>query len=160
MGPVIAYVETRPWTHRLVFVPEPDAEVLSLGRLEDLGGIYIDRSRGHVADAAALELLLSDRMHIAAEHTSVDEEAKQLAFVGNYEVTDLLQDDTDHSYERLASLPSLVKAPLRWDGRYAYWNFCFLSLAMSVGTVILWLPDYMVPKPAFMKRGSRRPEWY
>merc|ERR1712232_816541 len=74
--PLIAHIETRPWTHRLELRPRSRDDVLPLGRLMDLGAIHIDRNRGEVLDETALDLLLDDVMEITAEEISVDEEAK------------------------------------------------------------------------------------
>merc|ERR1711879_247525 len=119
--PLIAYIETRPWTHRLEFRPRSSDSVVPLGRLAELGALHIDQRRGQVTDPAALELILDDAYEITSEIVSTDDGLKQLAYVGNYEVTDLRQEDESGAYEWLAGLSPIVKRPLQWDGRYAFW---------------------------------------
>merc|ERR1712110_1020861 len=100
-------------------------------------------------------------MEITAESITVDEESKISAHVGDYEVPSLLQVDESGplSYEYLATLPPSVKRPLQWHGKYAFLNFCFFAPLMSVGAVVLFLPEAVFPRPSFMKRKRREFDW-
>merc|ERR1711974_371337 len=110
----------------------------------ELGAIHIDRKNGEVFDEAALDLLLDDVMEIAAERISIDEDAKLSAYVGNYEATDLRQEDESGAYAMYANLPPLVKRPIQWSGKYTFWIFCFFAPAMGIGSLILFLPEHVV----------------
>eukprot|EP00928_Gymnodinium_smaydae_P091339 TRINITY_DN75048_c0_g1_i1.p1 TRINITY_DN75048_c0_g1~~TRINITY_DN75048_c0_g1_i1.p1 ORF type:complete len:289 (-),score=26.03 TRINITY_DN75048_c0_g1_i1:176-1042(-) len=157
---LMAYVETRPWTHRLEMRARTRHDAVPLGKLAELGAIHIDKRRGDVQDQKALDFILADDTEIIAERISLDDSAKAVASVGNYEVTDFLQEDPSGTYEWLGSLPPLIKRPLQVDGRYAFWNFCFLAPAMAIGSVLLFLPEGTLPKPSFMKpKPSRNFEW-
>lgn len=154
--PLVAYIETRPWTHRLEFRPRSRDDIVSLGRLKELGAIHVDQRSGEVYDPVALDLLLDDVFEITSATVWLDEEAKKLANVGSFEATELLQEDTAGEYERLAQMHPMIKLPFQWPGRYAYWNFCVVSLAMGLGSVVLFLPRGFIPWPQFMKPGPSR----
>mmetsp|Transcript_42944 Transcript_42944/g.79819 ORF Transcript_42944/g.79819 Transcript_42944/m.79819 type:complete len:291 (+) Transcript_42944:87-959(+) len=154
--PLIAYIETRPWTHRLEFRPRSRDDIVSLGRLKELGAIHVDQRCGEVYDPVSLDLLLDDVFEITSSTITLDEEAKRAALVGDFEATDLLQEDTAGEYERLSHLHPLVKQPFQWPGRYAYWNFCVVSLVMGFGSVILFVPKAYLPWPQFMMPGPSR----
>lgn len=161
--PVVAFVETGPWSRRLEFRPGPAqpasgtdddgaGQLVPFGQLVQLGAVHVDEARGQVLDQAALGLLMSGQMHIASEEIVADEHKKRLAFVGDYEVTSLLQRDASGAYQWLADLPPALQRPLRWRGSSALWNFGVAALAMGVGSVAMWLPSGMLPRPAWLEQ--------
>lgn len=153
--PVTVWLETGPWTRRLEFRAGPGSgTMLNLGQLLRLGALHVDERRGEVLDSAALDLLTSGQMHIVSEELITDEEAKQRAFIGEYEVTELLQDDTSGSYEWLDDLPPILTRPLRWRGSSALRNFGIAALAMGGGSVVLWLLEGTVPRPSLFDRSG------
>lgn len=148
---VVCVVETGPWLRRLEFKPGPSGTRVPFGHLVQLGAIHVDEERGEVLDRGALDLLVSGHMHIAAEELIVDENAKRHAFIGDYEVTDLLQDDDRGAYSWYVSLPPLLQRPMRWRGSAALRNFGIAAMAMGVGSLVLWLPAGTIPFPHFLR---------
>lgn len=151
--PIVAYIEARPWTYRIEFRRgQSDEGLVSLGRLMEIGALHVDLKRGELSDQEALELILSEDVYIESEELLLDKVAQKSAYVGNYEPPDLRTDDSTGTYAFLSGLPPLAKRPLQLDGRYAYWNFCWLALALSIGSVLLWLPEDIAPRPSFLAK--------
>lgn len=149
--PLAVFVETGPWMRRLEFWPGPGGDaVVPFEYVARFGGLHIDEGRGEVLDRGALDLLMSRQMHMASEKVFVDEEAKRRAFVGGYEVPDLLQEDPERAYDRLAALPAFLQRPLQWRGSSAMRNFGAAALAMGIGSVVILLPAGTVPLPSFV----------
>lgn len=151
--PLTIIVETGPWMRHLHLEAnsatqqgERSAEGSgdeesrpSLGDLVRLGCLHVDRSRGEVLDADALQRLLACGHRIASETLHKDVALMRQTYVSEHLVSPSLDGVSSEHLQWLDSRPYLHSL-VQFNGGKAMNLFSVFALTMGLGTIYLWLP--------------------